>query len=127
MYLFEKKKQGILNLTGNNTLENQLEMDSRIKVNNKINILEIIVGQNPLDFEMGTNFLNGTHTMITDHKRNDWQISFYEIKKCILKDTFKKFKRQIPQREKICVIYVSLEELLFNKSYKLRRKATNIF
>ena len=58
-------------------------MDSRIKVNNKIKIVEIIVGQNPLEFEIGTNFLNGPHTLITDHKRNDWQISFYEIKKNI--------------------------------------------
>lgn len=43
-------------------LGNQLEMDSRIKIKtNAIKLLEIIVGQNPHNSEIFTNFLNRTH------------------------------------------------------------------
>lgn len=63
-----------MNFTRNNTLENQLDIDVRIKVKcNRIKPLEIIIGQNLHDF--GMNFLE---TKITDHKGKDRQIGYYE-------------------------------------------------
>lgn len=105
------KKKWTLSLTGHNMLGNQLEMDSRIKIKgNAIKLLEIIAGQNPHNWDFHKFLKQDTQKSLIIKQKIDRLNSTRLENFCLLKDTFKRFKRQFSKEEKILVINIHPEK-----------------